>query len=598
MSTALTGTELTSAELTSADLRARAEAEVDRVLARLAEADRPEVFLRVRGRDDLVADMAASLAADGPLAGMTLAVKNNVDVAGMTTTAACPGFAFLPDRDAAAVSRLRAAGAVVLGTTNLDQFATGLVGTRSPYGAVRAAHRPEHVSGGSSSGSAVAVALGICDLAIGTDTAGSGRIPAALNGIVGIKPTLGTVSTEGVVPACASYDCVTVFARDVRTATRATALMAGGEGTRDWPADTPLAAVPGATLAIPRELVAMAPGWAEAFSAAVDMARDRGFRVVEIDLGPFLEAARLLYDGALVAERYEAVGDFLDGPCGTEPESGVDPTVRGIIAPARDIAAVDLLRDRRAVEALRRAALADLDRLGATALLVPTAPFHPTIAEVAADPVALNSRMGTYTNFCNLFDLCAVAVPTGEVDEGERGTATFGVTVVGRPFHDGAVAGIAAALADGAGAAGGTGEALPDPASLDPWPLGAGAPAVDLVVFGAHRRGGPLEHQLTSRGAAWRGPVRSSADYRMYRLDTEPPKPGVLRHPDGAELLGERWMMSPAALGSFLDELPRPMQLGRVTLADGTEVVGFGCEPTAVTPEADDLTERGEWPIG
>ena len=583
MSTAPSSAALSSTALSSAELRARAEAAVDRVLARLAEADRPEVFLQVRAREDLVADMVASLAAGGPLAGMTLAVKNNVDVAGLTTTAACPGFGYLPDRDAVAVSRLRAAGAVVLGTTNLDQFATGLVGARSPYGAVRAAHRPEHISGGSSSGSAVAVALGICDLAIGTDTAGSGRIPAALNGIVGIKPTLGAVSTEGVVPACASYDCVTVFARDVRTATRATAVMAGGEGTRDWPADTPLAAAPGATLAIPHELVAMAPGWAEAFAAAVDRVRDLGFRVVEIDLGPFLEAARLLYDGALVAERYEAVGDFLDGPRGGAPESGVDPTVRGIIAPARDIAAVDLLRDRRAVEALRRAALADLDRLGATALLVPTAPFHPTIAEVEADPVALNSRMGTYTNFCNLFDLCAVAVPAGEVDEGERGTASFGVTVVGRPFHDGPVAGIAAALADGA---------LPEP-----WPLGAGAPAVDLVVFGAHRRGGPLEHQLTGRGAAWRGPVRSSADYRMYRLDTAPPKPGVLRHAEGAELLGERWTLSPAALGDFLDELPRPMQLGRVTLSDGTEVTGFGCEPTAVTAAAEDLTDAGEWPM-
>lgn len=576
-----------SGTVTSAGLRDTAAARVDDVLARLAAADRPEVFLQVRDRAELVADMAASLAAGGPLAGMTLAVKNNVDVAGLPTTAACPGFASLPDRDAVAVARLRAAGAVVLGATNLDQFATGLVGTRSPYGAVRAAHRPDHVSGGSSSGSAVAVALGICDLAIGTDTAGSGRIPAGLNGIVGIKPTLGVVSTDGVVPACASYDCVTILARDVPTATRATGVMAGGEGTRDWPADAPLEAGPGATLAVPRELVAMAPGWAEAFASAVDRARALGYRVVEIDLAPFLGAARLLYDGALVAERYEAVGDFLDSV--RDPDAGVDPTVRGIIAPAREIAAVDLLRDRRKVEALRREALDQLDRLGATALLVPTAPFHPTIAEVEADPIALNSRMGTYTNFCNLFDLCAVAVPTGQIDEGDRGTARFGVTVVGRPFHDGPVADIAAALA---------GERGSGAEPLAPWPLRAGAPAVDLVVFGAHRRGGPLEHQLTSRGAAWRGPVRSSADYRMYRLDTEPPKPGVLRHPDGAALLGERWTVSPAALGSFLDQLPRPMQLGRVTLEDGTEMVGFGCEPTAVTAEADDLTELGEWPLG
>ncbi|GAA1731483.1 allophanate hydrolase [Dietzia kunjamensis subsp. schimae] len=576
-----------SATTTGVQARGAAEVLVDDVLARLVEADRTEVFLQVRSREELVDDMAASLAAGGPLAGMTLAVKNNVDVAGLPTTAACPGYAYLPERDAVAVARLRAAGAVVLGATNLDQFATGLVGTRSPYGAVRAAHRPGHISGGSSSGSAVAVALGICDLAIGTDTAGSGRIPAALNGIVGIKPTLGVVSTEGVVPACASYDCVTVFARDVHTAGRATAVMAGGDGTRSWPTDTPLSAGPGATLAVPRDLVAMAPGWAEAFAAAVDRARSLGYRVVEIDLAPFLAAARLLYDGALVAERYEAVGGFLDSA--RDADSGVDPIVEGIVAPARDIAAVDLLRDRRRVEGLRREALAELDRLGAAALLVPTAPFHPTIAEVDSDPIALNSRMGTYTNFCNLFDLCAVAVPTGEIDEGDRGTASFGVTVVGRPFHDGPVADIAADLAGSRG---------PEEEPADPWPLRAGAPAVDLVVFGAHRRGGPLEHQLTSRGALWRGPVRSSADYRMYRLDTEPPKPGVLRHPDGAELLGERWTISSAALGTFLDELPRPMQLGRVTLEDGTEMVGFGCEPTAVTPEADDLTERGEWPIG
>ena len=581
-----------SAATTAATLRDRAASLVDAVLTRLAEADRPEVFLQVRDREAIIADMAASLAAGAPLAGMTLAVKNNVDVAGIPTTAACPGFASVPEQDAVAVARLRAAGAVVVGVTNLDQFATGLVGTRSPYGAVRAAHRPDHVSGGSSSGSAVAVALGICDLAIGTDTAGSGRIPAALNGIVGIKPSLGVVSTDGVVPACASYDCVTIFARDVRTASRATGVMAGGDGTRSWPADAQLAAAPGATLAVPRELTAMAPGWAEAFAATVDAARDRGFRVVEIDLAPFLAAARLLYDGALVAERYEAVGAFLDGADGAA-DAGIDPTVRGIIAPARDVRAVDLLRDRRTVEALRRRALAELDRLGAAALLVPTAPFHPTIAQVQADPVALNSRMGTYTNFCNLFDLCAVAVPAGEVDEADRGTATFGVTVVGRPFHDGVVADIAAALA---AEFAGEREAATEP--LEPWPLGAGAPTVDLVVFGAHRRGGPLDHQLTGRGAVWRGVVRSSADYRMYRLDTDPPKPGVLRHAEGAELLGERWTMSPAALGAFLDELPRPMQLGRVTLADGSEAVGFACEPTAVTAAAEDLTAIGEWPIG
>ena len=574
------------------ELAAEAARRVDAVLDRIAAADRPEVFLALRDREVLVEEMTASLAAGGRLAGRTLAVKNNIDVAGVTTTAACPGYERTPGSDARAVARLRAAGAVVVGCTNLDQFATGLVGTRSPYGAVRAAHDPDRISGGSSSGSAVAVALGLVDLALGTDTAGSGRVPAALNGIVGIKPTLGVVSTDGVVPACASYDCVTVFARRLHDATGATAVMAGGGDTRPWPTGTRFGAPEGARLAVFSHLPAMDPAWERDFRRVVDRSRELGHEVVEVDPEPFLAAARLLYDGALVAERYDAVGEFLDSEAASMPAAGVDPVVAGIITAARGIGATALLRDRARVDELRREAMTVLDRVGAAALLVPTAPFHPTLQEVAADPVSTNARMGTYTNFCNLFDLCGVAVPARLGGSGPGHEGTFGVTVLGRAFDDAPVAAIAGRLA-------GSGEQAPESGSADevPWPIDAGAPTTELAVFGAHRRGGPLVHQLTGRGAAWRREVRTSGDYRMFRLDTEPPKPGVVRDGSGGgALLGEVWVLSPAALGEFLAELPRPMQLGRVTLDDGGEVVGFGCEPAAVRG-AVDLTDLGEWPM-
>ena len=337
-----------------------------------------------------------------------LAVKDNVDVAGMPTTAACPEFAFRPESDAGSVAALRAAGAVVIGKTNLDQFATGLVGTRSPYGAVRDSLRPEYISGGSSSGSAVAVALGLVDLAVGTDTAGSGRVPAGLQGIVGIKPTYGVVSAEGVVPACASYDCVTIFAPDLHGASRAMAVLAAGAPGRAWPADVRLAAPPRPRVAVPRELPGLDADWAAAFGAAVRALAESGAEIVDRSR-PVPCGRQTPLHGALVAERYAAVGEFVDSRPGA-----VDPTVRAIVSPAGGIEAHRLIADRGRLQQLRATAMARLE--GIDALLIPTAPEHPTIAEVAADPIGVNSRMGTYTNFCNLFDLCAVAVPPGPRD--------------------------------------------------------------------------------------------------------------------------------------------------------------------------------------
>lgn len=518
------------------------------------------------------AQVAAEIdTAIGPLAGLRLAVKDNVDVAGLPTTAGCPGYAYRPDRDAAAVAALRAAGAVVVGKTNLDQFATGLVGVRSPYGAVSDVRRPEYIGGGSSAGSAAAVAAGEADIAIGTDTAGSGRVPAAFQGIVGIKPTVGVVSTDGVVPACRSYDCVTIFAADLATADRAMAAMAAGAPQRAWPSDVPLAAPPRPTVAIFDRLPGLDESWRQAFARTVTALRSRDVTIVEIDPTPFLAAARLLYDGGLVAERYAAVGEFVDA----RPDE-VDPTVRTIIAAAREIPAHRLAADRAEVDRLRAVALASL--AGADALLVPTAPTHPTHALVAAEPIAVNARLGTYTNFCNLFDLCAVAVPAGTAEGGH-----FGVTVLARPFHD-AVALDIAALVTG------------DTPRAEVWPH-AVAPSTDLIVFGAHLRGQPLEHQLTELGARWAGPVTTAPRYRLAALDTVPAKPAVTRVADaatGTAIAGERWLLSPAALGRFLARLPPPMQLGAVELADGSWHPGFGCAPAAAA-DAADLSPLADW---
>ncbi|MGC0238914.1 allophanate hydrolase [Arthrobacter sp. SD76] len=572
-----------------------ATARVRAALAAIETIDRPEIWITLRGCEELLAEAAAidTAVAGGahlPLAGLLLAVKNNVDVAGIPTTAACPGFAYTPDKDAGAVARLRAAGALVLGATNLDQFATGLVGTRSPYGAVRDSRRPGFISGGSSSGSAVAVALGLADIAIGTDTAGSGRVPAGLQGIVGIKPTLHVVSTAGVVPACRSWDAVTIFARHLATAELAMGVMAGN--AREWPADVRLAAPARPRVAYPASLPALPEAWAAEFHRNIQRLQGLGVDAEPIEFDAFLDAARLLYDGALVAERYAAVGDFL-AEC--DGGAGLDPTVARIIRAAGKVPAHRYVADTARLEELKHTAMERLH--GFDALLVPTAPFHPTLADVAADPVGVNSRMGTYTNFCNLFDLCAVAVPAGEVDG-----AQFGMTVVARTFDDAVAADIARLLEVtpgvpalfAAGASPSAGQPAGVPASSAPWPVAAGAAAVPLVVVGAHRKGQPLAHQLEELGAAWDGTVRTAARYRMVSLDTVPPKPGVYRSDDGAELVGERWLLPPAALGSFLASLPEPMLLGSMLLADGTSAVGFACDAVAAAG-GEDITAWGDW---
>ncbi|WKX16069.1 allophanate hydrolase [Streptomyces sp. NL15-2K] len=532
--------------------------------ARVEATGRPEIWIDLRPQSEVEAEARAidarvALGEPLPLAGRLVAAKGNIDVAGLPTTAGCPSYAYHPEADAPVVARLRAAGAIVLGTTNLDQFATGLVGTRSPYGAVRNAHDPSRISGGSSSGSAVAVALGIVDLALGTDTAGSGRVPAAFNGIVGLKPTRGLVPTTGVVPACASLDCVTVFARTLPEAEQALAYMASPPD-RDLP-PLPQRAPGPWRVAVParEQLGELDEGWAEAYEAAVAQLIASGASVRTLDLTPFTEAAAMLYQGAFVAERYTAVGAFVD----KEAAAGgadLDPTVAGIITRARDIPAHQLYADTERLAALRTRALAEL--ADADALLLPTAPGHPTLADVAADPLGANARLGRFTNSTNLFDLAAVAVPSGEVNG-----LPFGVMLIGPAFTDDRLARIAALL----------------------------QPETRLAVVGAHLTGQPLNPQLLALGARLDHTTTTASVYRLHALPTDPPKPGLVHVGEGgAPVETEVWRLPADGLGRLLTALPRPMTLGRVELADGTSVPGFLCEPTALT-NAEDITAYGGW---
>lgn len=525
---------------------------------RIAEVDRFEVWLHLRPEADALIEAAAvdAAVADGqdlPLAGTVLAVKDNVDVAGLPTTAGHPGFALVAERTATAVRRLTEAGAVVLGKTALDQFATGLTGARSPGGPVRAAHHPDRVSGGSSSGSGAAVGLGIVDLAVATDTAGSGRVPAAFNQVIGVKPTLGLVPTDGVVPACPSFDAVTVLAPTLGLAARAVGVMSGPStadpSSRDWPVTARLAAPAHPRLAVPRErdLAVLGDDARARFVEACGRARDAGAVLVTIDLSPFLEGARLLYDGALVAERYASFGEFL-----LAHTDGADPDVLAVAERAACVTGPDLVRDQVRLRELRATALAALD--GLDALLLPTAPRHPTIAEVTADPTGVNALLGTYTNFVNLFDLAAVAVPAGSADGG-----AFGVTVVTRAFDDQVALDVAASL-------------LGEPRLPEPLPrIGH-----SLAVFGAHMRGEPLHGQMEALGGRFVGDVATAPDYRMH-LTTDAARPVVVAVVAGTgdAVPGEEWLLSPGALGELLLTVRPPLALGPVRLADGREVLGF-----------------------
>jgi len=513
-----------------------------------------------------------------PLYGVPFAVKDNLDVAGLPTTAACPGFRYIAERSAVVVDRLIDAGAIILGKTNLDQFATGLVGVRSPYGACASVFDARYISGGSSSGSAVAVAAGLVSFALGTDTAGSGRIPAAFNNLVGWKPTRGLLSNAGLVPACRSLDCISVLALTCADA-RAIGRVVGRFDAEDPYSRRAPAVAPGLPAAFRFGVPAAGQlqffgdtAAAALFDAAVARLETLGGTRVEIDYAPFRETAELLYEGPWVAERLAAIQSFFD----RQPEA-FHPVTAKIIGGGHRYTAVDTFRSFYQLEALRRKTEIEWGKMDL--LVLPTAGTVYTIAQVEADPIQLNTNLGYYTNFVNLLDLCAVAVPAGFRADG----LPFGITLVGAAFADDALCALGGRYHQALGGTlGGTSASL---AGLPPPAPAAGGDDVHLAVVGAHLTGQPLNGQLTSRGARLIRAARTASGYRLFSLrNTVPAKPGLVRAPGfgGPGIAVEVWALSPAAFGEFVAEVPAPMTIGTVDLADGTRVKSFLCEPYAV----------------
>ena len=510
-----------------------------------------------------------------PLYGVPFAAKDNIDAQSWLTTAACPAFAYHASHDAFVIERLKAAGAILVGKTNLDQFATGLAGTRSPYGAVPNTFNPAYISGGSSSGSASVVARGLVPFALGTDTAGSGRVPAAFNNIVGLKPTKGWVSNRGLVPACRTLDCITAFALTVGDAALAVDVFAGYDEhdpyARPFPQEAPGRLPTHPVFAVPQkpdfkgDTVA-----AEQYATCLAQLESMGASLVAIDFSPFAELAQLLYAGPWVAERHVAIHDMLDNHA-----DAVHPVVRGIIEQAAGWSAADAFKAEYLRAELTRQIQKEL--AGVDALVIPTTPSIYTLEQVLNDPVTLNSALGTYTNFTNLADLCALALPGGLRSDG----LPAGITLIAPAWHDKALAefGVRWQAAQ---------------------PVLPGAPEIHdeilVAVVGAHLRGMPLNHQLTHRGARFVQETTTSTDYRFYALSgTSPLKPGLAYCPgEGAAIALELWALHPHAFGEFTAEVPAPLGIGNVVLSDGRTVKGFICEPYALQ-QAQDITAHGGW---
>jgi allophanate hydrolase len=522
-----------------------------------------------------------------PLYGVPFAIKDNIDLAGIPTTAACPAYAYTPSQSAVVVQRLIDAGAVPIGKTNLDQFATGLVGTRSPYGAARNAFDPAYIAGGSSSGSAVAVAKGLASFALGTDTAGSGRVPAAFNNLVGVKPTRGLLSTRGVVPACRTLDCVSVFALDVTDAQAVVEVAAGFDAEDPFAreAQTAPAARDHFRFGVPARLDYFGDGEAARLFAGATAALERlGGQAVPIDFTPFREAARLLYEGPWVAERYAAIQGFVE----THPDA-LHPVTRAIVEPAIGASAVAAFQAQYRLAALKRQADAVLRTLDF--VLTPTAGTIYRIDAVQADPIRLNGNLGLYTNFMNLLDLAAVAIPAGFGAQG----LPYGVTLFGPAFSDSALAAYGDRLHRALDLPLGATGRRADPARAV-LPQAPTEPLVRVVVCGAHLSGLALNHQLTERGGRLVATTRTAPRYRFYALPGGPPfRPGLIRQTEGgAGIEVEVWELPAAQFGPFVAGIPAPLGIGTVELEDGSLEKGFICEGHAAEG-ARDITALGGW---
>ncbi|HKP94366.1 MAG TPA: allophanate hydrolase [Fibrobacteria bacterium] len=597
---------------------------LDEVKRRLEDYPDPSVWIsrvsweRISARASALVD-AARKGGEGarrhPLFGIPFAVKDNIDVEGMETTAACPAFAYKAAASASAVARLEAAGAILIGKTNMDQFATGLVGTRSPYGTVRNPFHAGYIAGGSSSGSAVAVAAGLVSFALGTDTAGSGRVPAGFNNVVGLKPTRGAVSAHGVFPACKSLDCVSVFALTCGDAFKVFDTCRGTDSRDAFSRAAPwyrhrdsAAFAPGKKtrfhFGVPdaRHLEFFGDhGSRDLFRQAVDRMEKLGGISMEIPFAPFAEAARLLYQGPWLAERHAAFGEFLDGNPGE-----VLPVIREVMGKAKSPTAVEGFRAYYRLRELR--AQAEGLFKGMDFLLTPTAPTQYKLEEVEADPLALNTRLGYYTNFVNLMDLCALAVPSGRKENG----LPFGVTLIAPAFQEGLLASLAADFHAETGLSMGTTEvAVPKAVAVagESGTSGAGGASGDpppeasrqrtltrLAVAGLHLSGQSLNPQLLDLGARLLGTFKTVPRYRLYALERRGRKfPGMVRQSEGgAAVLLEVWELTPAALGAFLENVKEPLCIGTVELDNGEKVKGFLCEPSGVE-DAVEITAYGGW---
>ena len=564
---------------------------VELAYAKIADINDPGIFLHLRDKAEVLADADALGPYDPakPLWGIPFAIKDNIDLGQAPTTAACPAYAYTADKDAHVVQQLRAAGALLVGKTNLDQFATGLVGVRSPYPVPKNAIDPAIVPGGSSSGSAVAVAHGIVSFSLGTDTAGSGRVPAALNNIVGLKPTLGALSNTGVVPACRTLDTISIFALTVPDAYAAFQVAAHYD-----PSDAFARPIPTPPLGpTPPRLTVGVPDTgsieffgdttqAASFADALARLQTVGCTIREIDFAPFFEVARMLYEGAWVAERMTTVETLMR----TDPDA-LHPVTRQIIGAADKLSAADAFRGIYRLADLKRAAEPALG--GVDLLCVPTIPTFYSTADLKADPVTPNSRFGTYTNFVNLMDMCGIAVPTAPRTDKRPGS----VTLLARAGQDSLTAALADRLHhDCAPTLGATGAPLPATPAPDPAAL---ADEITLAVVGAHMSGLPLNHELTSRGGRFLEATTTAPEYRLYALAGGPPaRPGLLRSHDGAAIALELWALPRSAMGDFIAGIPAPLGIGTITLAGGRQTKGFVMESTATTG-ARDITHLGGW---
>ncbi|MDA0338682.1 MAG: allophanate hydrolase [Proteobacteria bacterium] len=570
------------------------ESVAEEAYRRLAAVDDPGIFIHLIEKSEFDAAARALPPFDPetyPLWGLPFAVKDNIDVAGCPTTAACPDFGYHPNEDAAVVALLKAAGAICMGKTNLDQFATGLVGVRSPYPVPRNAIDPAIVPGGSSSGSAVAVAHGIVTFSLGTDTAGSGRVPAALNNIVGLKPSLGALSSTGAVPACRTLDCISVFALSVPDAWAAFDVAAKFDATDPYSLDRPaigFGPVPDTfRVGVPSVDSIEFFGdeiQARTFEDALEALEGQGATIVEIDFTPFYDTAKLLYEGAWVAERLTAIEDFYH----QNPEA-LHRVTRQIIGGAETLSATQAFGGFYRLQSLRRQ-LAPV--IGSVDMLcVPTIPTFYSVADLEADPITPNSNFGTYTNFVNLLDLCGMAVPMAPRSDGRPGS----VTLLAPAGRDGTVASLAALLHGNAGLdMGATGHKAP--AYSAPTPK-AGPGEIEFVVVGAHMSGMALAWQMKERGARFLRSAQTATCYRMHALSGDPERPAMVRLSDdeqGASFACEVWAFPEHTLGGFLAGLPSPLSLGKVSLDDGNYYTGFLAE-AALASAAPDISHFGGW---